>query len=135
MRDIAKRDNEYGDNVWDASRSRHPTKVTKAKKKRVLEVVNKNPRLVFETSPALLMLGLVILWLIKFFAILVLVSRFQGRNHFGNLGKRKIILNLHRKDRDGIYKRRMVFIDEVRIEYNPCTAGKKLLVKRFVRRI
>ena len=55
---------EYEGDVQDASYSKH---TTKSKNKRVLEILDENPRLSLQE-----MLGLVILQLIKFFAILVL---------------------------------------------------------------
>ena len=42
-----KRSNEHGGDVWDAPCSRRPMKITKTKRKKVLEVVDKNPRLSF----------------------------------------------------------------------------------------
>ena len=44
---VTKRGNEYGDDVWDAPCSKHPMKITKMKKNRVLEVVDLNLRLTF----------------------------------------------------------------------------------------
>ena len=59
--------------------------------------------LFFKTSPTLLMLGLNILWLIKFFIIVVFVLGFQKRNHFRNLDKKKSAKNLYKEGGNGIY--------------------------------
>ena len=54
----------------------------------------------------MLMLGLVILQLMKFFANLVFVSRFQEKNNFGDLGKKKIARGLCREGGNGICSNR-----------------------------
>ena len=45
IRDVVKRSDEHGVDVKDAPRSGHPSKLTKVNRKRVLEVVDENPRL------------------------------------------------------------------------------------------
>ena len=42
-----ERIDEHGDDVQDALHSRCPTKITKVKKKKVLGIVDENPRLTF----------------------------------------------------------------------------------------
>ena len=44
VRDIVKKNNEHGGDVWNAPRSKHRTKITKAKRKRILEIMDKNTR-------------------------------------------------------------------------------------------
>ena len=46
MRDVAKKGDEHGKDVWDALCFGPLTKITKAKRKRIFEVVDKNLRLI-----------------------------------------------------------------------------------------
>ena len=48
MKNTVKRDDQHGSDVEDASHFERPTKIIKMKRKRVLEVVDKNPRLTFQ---------------------------------------------------------------------------------------
>ena len=46
VRDVVKKNDEYGGDVHDDHHYGRPTRVMKSKKKRILKVVNENPRLI-----------------------------------------------------------------------------------------
>ena len=103
IRNVKKRGNEHDNDVLDAPCFGHPTKIKKQRERGF----RGNPwmrilGLLFERSPTLLMLGLVILQLIRFFAILVFILRFVRRNHSKDLDKRKSLRTLNREDNNAI---------------------------------
>ena len=128
--DVMKRHDEHGGDVCDASSFGCPTKITKVKKKRILEVVNENPSLIFREITNIVDVGLGYLVINNFFCNFGFSFRILRNKSFWIFGQkekhkefaqRRWQWNLHQW-------RKVVFINEAMIAYDLCLARKKVIL-------
>ena len=131
VRYAVKRGDEREGDVKDAPRSRRPSTLTKAKKKRVLEVVEENPRLSLQEITNVAHVGLGHSTVDKILKEVGFRLKIPRKKPFWRPGQKE-------KHKDFAQRRhhwdsqqwgRVVLIDEVTIEYDPSPTGKKVRMR------
>jgi transposase len=130
VRDVVKRGDERGGDINDAPHSGRPSKLTKANRKRVVEVVDENPRLSLREITNIADVGLSHLSVHKILSDSGFYLKIPRKKPFWRRGQqRRKEFAQRRRQWDLQQWRCVVFIDEATIEYDPCSVGKKVHVK------
>lgn len=130
MQDIVKRGDKHGGDIRNGPHFRCHTRLIKAKKKRVLEVMDENPRLILQEITNTTDVGLGCTSVDKIFKELAFLLKIPKKKPFGKVGQKEKCKEFpqRRQRRNPQQYGRLVFIDEATTEYNPCLARKKVRV-------